>query len=132
MRINSKFKLNRNRCIVASIFICVIFMFFKHLFNTEDDLRIELISESLVNDDKNVKVFDLTQEPQDTFEYKSILCRKSKQIFEVVTTLCVHDLAQDKYVSSSIWTNVVWEEGAVTEVLRLLKENPEWLFLGLC
>jgi hypothetical protein len=133
MRFSAKLKLNKNRFIIIFILIGVVLLF-KYSFKNKND---ELINEILTNNDKivssvNLNVYDLLKEPQETSEYHSIYCRKSKQIFDIVTTLCIHDVSQDKYVSSSILVNGVWEEEIVTEVLRILRENPDWLFLGLC
>ena len=77
----------------------------------------------------NSNVFDLNQPLTD--EYKPIQCRLSKEILKVVTTLCIHDLKKDSYVSSAIWNNGVWEEDIVTTVLQYLINNPDCIFLDI-
>ncbi len=75
------------------------------------------------------KIFDLTKPLTD--DYKNVPCRLSKPISNVITTLCVHDLNEDIYVSSSIWNSGVWEEDIVKNVLLTLSRNPDSLFLDI-
>jgi FkbM family methyltransferase len=71
----------------------------------------------------------LTKPPTD--DYKYVPCRLSKSINNVITTLCVHEITKDGWVSSSIWKYGVWEENIVTKVLNSLSKNPESLFLDI-
>jgi FkbM family methyltransferase len=75
------------------------------------------------------KIFDLTKLPSDNYKY--IPCRLSKSINNVITTLCVHEITKDSWVSSSIWKYGVWEEKTVKNVLDSLSKNPESLFLDI-
>ena len=60
-----------------------------------------------------MKIFDLKKPLEPENVYKAILCRKSASIFEIVTTLCIHDLSKDLYVSKKIWNTGVWEKRIV-------------------
>ena len=60
----------------------------------------------------NVKLFDLSSKLDPSEIYLNIQCRKSIEIF-VSTTLCVHDINNDRYVSGSIWINGVWENHVI-------------------
>ena len=59
----------------------------------------------------NVKIFDLGKPLEPENVYMTILCKKSASFFEVVTTLCIHDLSKDVHVSGAIWNAGVWEKG---------------------
>ncbi len=71
----------------------------------------------------------MTKPPTD--DYKYIPCILSKSINNVITTLCVHEISKDGWVSSFIWKYGVWEENIVTNVLYSLSKNPESLFLDI-
>ena len=60
----------------------------------------------------NGKLFDLSSKLDPSEIYLNIQCRKSIEIF-VSTTLCVHDINNDRYVSGSIWINGVWENHVI-------------------
>jgi len=55
---------------------------------------------------KAIHIFDLNQ--VDIENYEPIKCKKSAEIY-VKTTLCIHDLNKDSFVSKDIWNNGVWE-----------------------
>jgi len=57
----------------------------------------------------NLKIIDLSSDLSPNENYSNIMCRKSAPISNVTTTLCVHNLDNDKYVSGAIWNNGVWE-----------------------
>ena len=56
----------------------------------------------------NVRLFDLRSPLEPSILYDSITCRKSA-FYVVETTLCIHPLEKDIWVSSSIWKNGAWE-----------------------
>ena len=62
--------------------------------------------------DKVIHIFDLNQ--ADIDNYENIKCRKSAEIY-VKTTLCIHDLAKDSFVSKDIWNNGVWEANTASK-----------------
>lgn len=138
MRLNTKLSLNKSRIVILLIILIGIILLIKRLLITDKEIRIEIIENlkpvkeklEIMKSPINLKLFDLTKPPASD-EYKLIPCRLSKPIFGIVTTLCVHDLTKDSYVSSSIWANGVWEEDIVTNVLKYLSQNPDWLFLGV-
>ncbi len=68
--------------------------------------------QNIVENTPNVKLFDLSSKLDPSEIYMNIQCRKSKEIF-VSTTLCVHDINNDRYVSGSIWINGVWENHVI-------------------
>jgi hypothetical protein len=76
----------------------------------------EALDNNLAKQKVSVKVFDLRSDLIPREAYDRIKCRKSAEIY-VATTLCVHDLAKDVYVSASIWENGVWEESILSLVL---------------
>ena len=71
-----------------------------------------------VIDRANVKIFDLSKELEPVNIYNGIKCRKSAK-FIVETTLCIHPLEKDIWVSSSIWNHGVWEGDIVCKVFIL-------------
>ncbi len=71
-----------------------------------------------INDRANVKIFDLSKELEPVNIYSDIKCRKSAK-FIVETTLCIHPVDKDIWVSSSIWNNGVWEGDIVCKSLLL-------------
>ena len=83
----------------------------KDLFSSN---KVKSISQkqNIVENTPNVKLFDLSSKLDPSEIYLNIQCRKSIEIF-VSTTLCVHDINNDRYVSGSIWTNGVWENHVI-------------------
>ena len=75
------------------------------------------------------KIFDLTKPLID--DHKKIDCRLSKPINNIITTLCVHDLNSDSFVSAAIWNDGVWEADIVTNVLNSLEKYKDSLFLDI-
>lgn len=59
------------------------------------------IAKSFIPEEKknNIKQFDLSAPLEPKSVYETIQCKESAQVY-VSTTLCVHDLARDVYVSS--------------------------------
>lgn len=55
---------------------------------------------------------------------KNFDCVKSREI-QVQTTICVHDIGRDIYVSGSIKGSGVWEAGLVSLFMRMLASNPD-------
>lgn len=70
-------------------------------------------------DELFVKIFDLGSKLDPNETYFSIKCRKSMKII-VSTTLCIHDLNNDVYVSNSIWNDGIWEKNILGKIIILI------------
>jgi len=57
----------------------------------------------------NVKIFDLNAPLIPENLYASIKCTKSASFYNVTTTLCLHNLENDVFVSGSISSTGIWE-----------------------
>jgi hypothetical protein len=96
--------------------------------NTDFDKHkiIELIKEvqiSTIKTEKaHVKIFDLSRELEPENIYRDIKCRKSAK-FIIETTLCIHPVERDIWVSSSIWNYGVWEGDIVCKSKSILKNG---------
>ena len=126
----------RPKYIFMIIVIISLMLYFKNFLLMDKNMEIFQDKLNIIDDEinhKNLqlinKIFDLTKPPTD--DYKYIPCRLSKSINNIITTLCVHDITKDGWVSSSIWKYGVWEENIVTNVLYSLSKNPESLFLDI-
>lgn len=62
-----------------------------------------------ISDVADIMFFDLGNSLEPSDIYDQVKCRKSAK-FIVETTLCVHPIEKDIYVSLSIWNNGFWEE----------------------
>ncbi len=62
-----------------------------------------------------IDIFDLNQ--ADLEDYTNINCRKSAEIY-VKTTLCIHDVIKDSFVSKDIMNNGVWEPKTASKFIR--------------
>ena len=73
------------------------------------------------NETKNqtVKIFDLKKPLEPSSVYAPILCNKSASFHGIATTLCIHDLNKDVFVSGSIVNNGVWEKAIMGRILIL-------------
>jgi FkbM family methyltransferase len=118
------------------IIIVSLMLYFKYFLLMDKNMEIfqdklNIIDDEIKHENPQIinKIFDLTKPPTD--DYKYIPCRLSKSINNVITTLCVHEITKDGWVSSSIWKYGVWEENIVTNVLYSLSKNPESLFLDI-
>ena len=124
----------RRKFILSIIVLMSIIFYFTSLIdkkNNDQEIYEYKPQEHLLynNDPILNKVFDLTIIP--TEDYKSIPCRLSKSINDVIVTICVHNLTVDSWVSESIWNKGVWEEDIVKNVLNTLAANPDCLFLDI-
>lgn len=107
------------------IFVLVIFViFFKENPSINSD-----ISEKKENS-LGINILDLNipLEPVDVFE--KIKCRLSQKVV-VQTTLCIHDIDSDVFVSKSIWEEGCWEKDILSNFTHLLKDNPDWLVFDI-
>ena len=77
-----------------------------------------------------VTVFNLSNNLEPKNLYDSIKCRESANVF-VRTTLCVHDIKRDTYVSESIWRTGVWELNILSAYMEYINNNPDWLVLDI-
>lgn len=129
--------LRNHRKLLTLIFVSLFFIInfsnkkFEYTINIEFKKGLERLYKNLIiknftnNDDKQkqikestlVKVFDLSGDIVPNTTYDQIPCRKSALII-VETTLCVHTIKNDVYVSGSIWNNGVWEENILSEYLK--------------
>jgi hypothetical protein len=55
-----------------------------------------------------VKIFDLNAELKPKEIYDSIACINSTEVY-VVTTLCIHAINRDKYLTHTFMDNGIWE-----------------------
>lgn len=84
-------------------------------------IKTNLTNKDVIQKEKKVptlvKLFDLSGAIVPNTTYDQISCRKSALII-VETTLCVHTIKDDVYVSGSIWRDGVWEENILSEYLE--------------
>ncbi|CAF0973210.1 unnamed protein product, partial [Brachionus calyciflorus] len=90
------------------------------------DLGLIQKRENFSNGPPSVNIIPLSEPLEPKEIYDSIQCRISEEII-VKTTLCVHDLSKDVFVSKTIWTSGVWERDMVKTFTDILKANPEFL-----
>ena len=64
----------------------------------------------------NVNIFNLNAPLVPDNIYASINCRKSASFYDISTTLCIHNLENDIYVSASISVNGVWERDIMSNI----------------
>lgn len=70
-------------------------------------------------DFNQVSVYDLTAKLDSS---ERIDCRKSAEIFQVVTTLCYHNKTADQFVSASIASQGVWEASIVAKFISFVEK----------
>ena len=68
----------------------------------------------------NVKLFNLNKALEPKEIYDSIKCRVSANIYNVNTTLCIHDQDRDSIVSKSIWETGIWEAKITSKIFILI------------
>ena len=68
----------------------------------------------------NVKLFNLNKALEPKEIYDSIKCRVSANIYNVNTTLCIHDQDRDSAVSKSIWETGIWEAKITSKIFILI------------
>lgn len=117
-------------------FLIIFLILILFLWKNKMCSRKEILSNSrqekkfVLNSDHKVLIsrFSLTDsiEPKDT--YDKIKCRKS-ELINIKTTLCIHDLDKDRFVSKSIWLNGVWERDILEHFLKLIR--PEHLIFDI-
>ena len=64
----------------------------------------------------NVNIFNLNAPLVPDNIYAPINCRKSASFYDISTTLCIHNLENDIYVSASISVNGVWERDIMSNI----------------
>jgi hypothetical protein len=70
----------------------------------------------------HVKIIDLDQKISSNFT-----CVKTKKLLNwLQTTLCLHEIRDDVYVSGSIAQKKVWEENLVNRFIQILLKNPDY------
>lgn len=83
----------------------------------------EFDEEELADIKKNLKLYDLKKESQNEFD-----CVKSANVY-VQTTICIHDLKKDIYISHSIKTYGGWELHLVRIFMNALSSNKDFQVL---
>jgi hypothetical protein len=68
----------------------------------------------------NVKIFDLKKPLEPITVYSPIKCRTSANFYSINTTLCIHDLNRDVFVSEAIWKEGIWEGNTMSILLFLI------------
>ncbi|CAF1446514.1 unnamed protein product, partial [Didymodactylos carnosus] len=59
-------------------------------------------------------------------------CIKSKVLLDSSqTTICLHDVNRDVYVSGTIINQKIWEENLVTKLLKILLKYPEYAMIDI-
>ena len=86
-----------------SISLVVIFIYLNDIDSFLKSTKFKNIIEN-----SYVKIIDLSRELEPENVYRDIKCRKSAK-FIIETTLCIHPLEKDIWVSSSIWNYGVFE-----------------------
>jgi hypothetical protein len=85
---------------------------FKLQFNENKSLKLK----------SHIQLIDLNKQGLENFT-----CIKTKMLFDLFqTTICLHDIKKDIYVSQTIMNQKIWEENLVTKILRILLKNPEY------
>ena len=69
----------------------------------------------------NVNIFDLNAPLVPVNVYASINCKNSASFYNISTTLCLHNLENDVFVSGSISANGVWEKEIMSNILFKLR-----------
>jgi FkbM family methyltransferase len=82
------------------------------------------------NREASVILFNLDQPLEPESVYKPISCRLSAKIF-VQTTLCIHPVDKDIWVSQNIWTNGYWEPNILGKFLSACDICSECLVLDI-
>jgi hypothetical protein len=95
-------------------------LFVKNAFSVTKNLSSNLFkySDNRIKNEGNIILFDLDQPLEPENEYKPISCRLSANIL-VKTTLCIHPVDKDIWVSQNIWTNGYWEPDILGKYLIL-------------
>ena len=101
--------------------MAVLSVFHKNqIFKTDGkELNAEIISKN-----KHLRIYNLKKPNNGNFE-----CVKSAKII-VETTICIHDIQRDVYVSRAIKYNGVWESHMVTMFMQMLDSNKDVNVLG--
>ncbi|CAF1043424.1 unnamed protein product [Brachionus calyciflorus] len=87
-------------------------------------------SNSVLTKNNGTNIIDFSGLLTSQEEYDSIKCRPSAKII-VQTTLCVHNLTEDKHVSGAIWNHGVWEGEIMNNFMNLIFKNPDWLIFDI-
>ena len=70
----------------------------------------------------HVNIVDLNEKIHSNFT-----CIKSKKLLELFeTSVCIHDVRKDVYVSGTINAYKIWEENFVTKFVKILIKYPEY------
>ena len=94
----------------------------KALATANSDKKIssaDLGEQELADIKKNLRLYDLKKENTNQFD-----CVKSANIV-VQTTICIHDLNKDVFVSQSIKNNGAWEFNLVQIFMNILNSNKD-------
>ena len=103
------------RCLKISIvvvsFLCTLYAF-KNNSGFVSESGITKVEKIKNKGKPHIEIFDLSSPLEPVYVYEDIKCRSSAKVY-VETTLCVHDLKKDVWVSASIWKNGIWERDII-------------------
>ncbi|CAF1572167.1 unnamed protein product [Adineta steineri] len=79
------------------------------------------LKRNIINISSNIHVVDLYATTPAKFQ-----CIKTKKLLNnISTTICLHEIKRDKYVSGAYGDSIsIWEEKQVTRILQLLTRHP--------
>jgi FkbM family methyltransferase len=105
---------------IFPIAICFIVLYYLHFYRKNADL-IE------ISNFNRISIIDLKSPLND----QEIKCRKSAKIADIETTICIHDVNKDVWVSGSIWNSGVWEGDIVQKWVTYVKKYKDCLVLDI-
>lgn len=110
------FKRNiRLKKIIVIVFLVLVTVFLYNNQSTKPQQKEAVIKTSNENrstEEAHIKIFDLSGPLEPSEVYEPIQCRTSAKLF-VETTLCIHDLKRDIWVSGAIWKDGLWERWVI-------------------
>lgn len=107
--------------------LCLSFYTIKEVFDVqlqlpkEEMITMSAIDNNELNDIKeHIRIYNMKSKNNNSFE-----CLKSKIVYSIQTTLCIHDPKRDAYVSKLIKGGGVWEEIFVNLFLVMLGSSND-------
>ncbi|CAF1047892.1 unnamed protein product, partial [Brachionus calyciflorus] len=139
------FNLKKSTFLKYSILVIFIFLLsenYSYFKNSDNKLEISYsqLKHLIINfnrpttlnalSNNQINIFNLSSALEPKSSYEDIKCKKSAEIY-VKTTLCVHDLNKDIFVSGAIWRDGAWEGHILKPFLDYLEKNADWLVLDV-
>ena len=109
---------------ILAFFLCIFLIFIFRSYNETQFSKFPFSREN------HVKIINFQDKLSSDELYNSIFCRKSKY-FHCKTTICVHNVSEDRSVSGSIISKGVWEEHIIKKFTDYVYENPDWLVFDI-